>query len=833
MNRTVNRLFLRLAMLCIAIILGAVAVSQAQKGLAASGDDATQTEMATSAASPTNLIPTQSYPATETAVANTETQAQAAVGGFSAPAYPDDTTTDGAYRGADEGTYDTTYAAAQDSAYDNNEPDLSGFSSPTNDPPREMAAYDQATNDASAYDPGPYAPPMEAANDLPPTHDAMAALPSTPSHEYPSAPADTSYDAAFDAAPVDDESYAEVALAAPAQGASEDYAVPTQYVEADPVPAMVAPPQAATTDDAFAAPATELPPIDDLPAEPALDLPPQPSGSAFRQDGFESLPPEAEELDSSYAAPTSDAYTGSASVQITRREFAQSQEFPQDNAAVPTNALPPTTFPTQPQTPRMAAINNNPRHAHNIAGSGKPGPSELEGPQTPTLTVSKSAPDEIQVGKPAKFQVVLRNVGPVDANDVMILDEVPEGTQLVKTVPQAQQSADGKLIWEMGTVRSGAEVSVTMEVIPMVEGEIGSIARVSFNAAASARATATKPQLLLEHTGPGQVLIGQDVIFHIRLSNPGTGVATNVRLEEDVPGGLRHIDGTELEYLVGTIRPGETRLLELTLKADQEGPVENILYARADSDLVVEDRCPVTIIAPSLQVGITGPNKRYLDRKATFQIQVANPGSAPSHNVRLAARLPKGLSFVSTNNAGQYNATDHTVYWSLAELPAGEMGVVEVVANAVGMGEQRIRVESSADMGLAESADHGILVEGLAALLFTCTDVADPIEIEGQTTYEIKVQNQGSKAATNLVVLAAIPPGMQAINGEGPTRVMIEGQKLQFEPLPRLAPQADAIYKIFARGLTPGDKRLRVQLFSDELREPITSEESTHVYSDE
>ena len=74
---------------------------------------------------------------------------------------------------------------------------------------------------------------------------------------------------------------------------------------------------------------------------------------------------------------------------------------------------------------------------------------------------------------------------------------------------------------------------------------------------------------------------------------------------------------------------------------------------------------------------------------------------------------------------------------------------------------------------------------------------------------------------------------MEPINGEGPTRVRIEGNIVMFEPLPRLAPQADTIYKIHARGTAPGDKRIRVQLKSDDVSEPVTKEESTRVYSDQ
>ena len=70
-------------------------------------------------------------------------------------------------------------------------------------------------------------------------------------------------------------------------------------------------------------------------------------------------------------------------------------------------------------------------------GTGKPGEKALEGPQQPTLVIQKFAPGEIQVGKPAKFVVQVRNVGAQSADDVTIRDEIPQGTKLVSTSPNA------------------------------------------------------------------------------------------------------------------------------------------------------------------------------------------------------------------------------------------------------------------------------------------------------------------------------------------------------------------------------------------------------------
>ena len=70
-----------------------------------------------------------------------------------------------------------------------------------------------------------------------------------------------------------------------------------------------------------------------------------------------------------------------------------------------------------------------------------------------------------------------------------------------------------------------------MQLMPTAEGEIGSVATVHFGADASARTVATRPQLAVETTAPSQVLIGEQVTLSITVSNPGTGVATDVVLE--------------------------------------------------------------------------------------------------------------------------------------------------------------------------------------------------------------------------------------------------------------------------------------------------------------
>jgi uncharacterized repeat protein (TIGR01451 family) len=528
------------------------------------------------------------------------------------------------------------------------------------------------------------------------------------------------------------------------------------------------------------------------------------------------------------AAPWPVASAQAQTSDATDRDSTHNARFPEAASVMkregtPSNSLRP-----------LATESATPLDSSNAAeGTGRPGTKQLEGAQSPHLTVEKIAPPEVQVGKPAKFEIKVRNSGNVTAQGVEIHDEIPKGTQLISTTPTATTGPHGELVWPLGTLNPGEQVTAQLELMPITEGEIGSVASVSFRADASARTLATKPQLTLQVTAPKQVMIGGDVTLTIRLSNPGSGTAAGVVLAERVPPGLRHPAGTELEFEVGALKPGESRQIELTMNAAQAGKVTNTIVARGEGTLKTEEKAELEVIAPALQLAMTGPTKRYLERQATYTVSVSNPGTAPAKDIQLVTQLPKGLKFVKANNSGQYDPNTNCVYWSLEELPAAETGSVTLVAVPIEVGEQKMKVQGKAKQGLTAEQDQTVVVEGIAALAFDVKAADEAIEIGGETTYQIHVVNQGSKAASNVQIVAGFPAELKATRAEGPSKETVEDHRVQFEPLARLAPKADATYRIRAQALQAGDLRIRVQLLTDEMRQPITKEESTRVYTDQ
>jgi uncharacterized repeat protein (TIGR01451 family) len=467
---------------------------------------------------------------------------------------------------------------------------------------------------------------------------------------------------------------------------------------------------------------------------------------------------------------------------------------------------------------------------------GTPGNEVLEGAQRPSLTIEKHAPREIQVDSPVTFEILVKNEGRADALDVMIVDSVPQGTQLIKTTPTFDQKAeDGSLVWRLGTLKSGESRTISIELMPLKESEeIGSVARVLFEAHASVKTRCTKPELVIEGNSPEKVMIGDDAVLEYTIVNRGTGAAKNVVILEDVPIGFTHAAGKELEYEIGTLRPNERYPIRLKLRADEAKlGVVNVLRAKGEGRAIAEKKAVIDIVAPQLAIQLQGPTTRYLNRKGKYQAQLINSGTAPARNVDVVVRLPKGVRYVESKS-GQYDDRSHLVYWNIKQLDPQQQESFELTVTPTEIGSQRFAADAQGNLSSKVSSELETSVDGLSELTFSVIDVADPIELGDETTYEILIQNIGTKSDSNINLIVALPKGIQFKSAQGATRnsdpqETAEGQLIQFAAIAKMGPNQDAKFRITVAGEIAGSHRIRVQVSSDEAQNPVTREESTRV----
>ena len=469
--------------------------------------------------------------------------------------------------------------------------------------------------------------------------------------------------------------------------------------------------------------------------------------------------------------------------------------------------------------------------ASQLSGIGQPGDRRLEGAQTPSVVIHKRAPSEVKVGKPASFVIHVQNVGVTEALNVQVYDQIPAGMEFRSATPEPQSGQNGEYLWQLGNLAVGEERTVTLELVPRAEGELGSIARVTFEAAASVRTMSTRPEIKIVQRAPKTVRIGQQLEIEVEVSNPGTGEATGVILQEDVPEGLEHPKGRQLDNLIGTLRPGEVRRQILRLRAVAPGMVRNAIRLKADDGLVANHAVEVQVISPDLRVVLNGPSRRYLDRPANFTLDIVNAGTASANNVRIAAYLDRGFKFETTGNQGMYDSSRHAVLWELDELRPNSKGSIPLTLLPVQEGTRAIQLEAKADLGAVAKNEHPVVVEALAELAFSINDSSDPIEVGTDTTYEIRVTNSGSRPDTNVQVQLQFPQGIEVLSADGDAK-QVGNNVIAFTPRQTLSANGEMVYRVKARGRAQGTHLVKAQVTSDQSRIAVTKEESTMVYDD-
>ncbi len=553
--------------------------------------------------------------------------------------------------------------------------------------------------------------------------------------------------------------------------------------------------------------------------------------------------------------PSALSHAASSSVSAAAKLDAPSetpnypQSMPWPTPAVPSSqGQPPAPIPT-PALPLSKDNNTNfspgvrqnemtrnelPTVARTIQlASAAPGNRQMDGAQNPSLQIQKRAPEEVQVGQPATFALLVRNVGNATAYEVAVTDSVPRGTRLLKTSPTADSRPDGTLIWSLGEMKAGSEQVLTIELIPETEGEIGSVASVNFAAQASVRTVSTQPKLTIKQVADNTVLMGKSIRIQVTVTNEGTGVARGVSLEEDVPAGLRHPLGKTLGVPLGDLVPGQSRSTELELTSTAPGNVRNAMRAVAANTAGADSAVDIQVVAPQLKASTTGPSLRYLERQATYQISVTNHGTSTAFNVEIVANLPRGLQYNASGNHGEYISSQHAVSWGLEELAVGATATTDLTLLPVEEGEYAIRLQAQAVGVQSEPYEKQIRVEGQSELAFSIDDDNDPIEVDGQTTYAVTLTNNGTRVDEDVQVMIELPKGGRVLQVNGPVGFKETDQGLVFDPISQMRAKDRQIFRFSVQMSQPGVQVVRAHVKSKLRPIAVVNEESTEVYRDQ
>ncbi|NUN23169.1 MAG: DUF11 domain-containing protein [Candidatus Jettenia caeni] len=453
-------------------------------------------------------------------------------------------------------------------------------------------------------------------------------------------------------------------------------------------------------------------------------------------------------------------------------------------------------------------------------------------PHSSVILVETMVPRMGQVNQPYEYLIKVTNLTQVPVRDVEVVQTLSEKFQIKKSDPEMQKPLkEGVAKWLIGDINSKETKVIRVTGVPTTEGEIPFCTTATYNLPEfCVTPVIVQPKLSLAKRMPSEVLICDPIPVTLIISNTGTGVAQDVQIKESLPSGLTTADGkASIMQTIGSLQPKESREVSLTLKAEKTGQYTNVATASGVGGLSAESNSTTVIVKqPILAIEKTGPEKRYVGRKITYDIEVSNEGDGQAASTVIEDTIPANASFVSASNGGTF--AGNTVKWNVGTLQPKDSEKVSVTLRAESIGKAENKAVAKAVCAEAVSTSAVTQILGIPAILLEVIDVEDPVAVGDSVTYVITVTNQGSDTSTNTEITCTLEDTMQYVSSTGPTKAIVEGKEVSFGPLPTLAPKAQASWKLIVKAVDEGDVRLKVSLMEDCLERPVEETEATNFY---
>jgi uncharacterized repeat protein (TIGR01451 family) len=448
------------------------------------------------------------------------------------------------------------------------------------------------------------------------------------------------------------------------------------------------------------------------------------------------------------------------------------------------------------------------------------------GASSPLLTLEKRGPADLQLGRPARFEIIVRNISSVPATQVRIEDTLPEGVRFLGGSPQPILEA-GRVVWNVPQVLPGQEQSVYLEFQAMAPGDLATQTVLSHTMESRMQVRPGTIGLLVK--APGKAAVGRSVVFELQLVNAADQPASQLILNAQLSDGLMHPNGNRIESDPFDLPEHSSKSLTVTTTAVRPGQqsIAVAIMSRGRQEAVARE--DVFVGEMSLAVRVPAITRIGPGKISDLAIEVENCDTRPARRVLVTSNLPRGLEFAGASDRGVRRGS--SVQWLVDNLAPGQTRLLHVRVKTTSPADFLHVVSARAEDGTTAQAEGRVFADGAGQLGLAIAVKDNPLELGKETVFEIRLSNEGGAPDHNVQLRALLPEGMVPRLIEG-LKYHLEGKQIVFDPIVRLDATKLLVVRIGALAVAGGDQRLRVQVMSDQLRVPLAREERTFVYAD-
>ncbi len=320
---------------------------------------------------------------------------------------------------------------------------------------------------------------------------------------------------------------------------------------------------------------------------------------------------------------------------------------------------------------------------------------------SPSLAVTKTAPQAAVVGTPVTYTITVVNPGNGPATNINLVDEFDAGLE--------HQSGANPIQLDVGTLAPGQSRSVQLVLTPRRSGQL--VNRVTATADGGLREQATHtltaalPKVSISKSGPAFRYAKRPAEWNITVTNGGEVPVSNVAVRDQLPVELSFVQagqggqlvGGQVVWNLGTLQAGEQRTVQVTTRAEQLTP-RAINVATVTADPGIQERAEAAIeirgIPAFMLEAIDTEDPVEIGGRTTYEIRVSNTGSLVGNGIQITAVVPPQLRALSGTGPVQPKIEGNKVTFPAVDgLVPGKDLRYSITVEAVRVGDVRFRVE--------------------------------------------------------------------------------------------------------------------------------------------
>ncbi|MBX7105017.1 MAG: DUF11 domain-containing protein [Gemmataceae bacterium] len=323
----------------------------------------------------------------------------------------------------------------------------------------------------------------------------------------------------------------------------------------------------------------------------------------------------------------------------------------------------------------------------------------------PKIAVKATGPAKCQLGDGTGFVVTVTNPGDGVAERVRITTELADGLEYAK---------GRQVVLDVGTLQPGESRTSQLLCIARTGGE--QVCKVTAEADGGLKATdqvavnVVAPRLAVETTGPTLRYLDRKATYTIRVTNPGDAPASNVLVQDTLPGGFKFLNADAggrydsanrtVSWYVGEIAPGQSRDVSIELQAANTGDYIHEVTAQAARGLKSGHQLPVRIdgISAILLEVVDLEDPIEVGGETTYVIRIANTGSKSDTDIRLICQIPEKMQFKTATGPTGFSQNGNEIqFHPLPNLGPKSDAVyrLTVKATAPGIAHFKARITSA------------------------------------------------------------------------------------------------------------------------------------------